>query len=102
MPRHRRTEHPTALKTFTDAELIEELSRRTIARDRERARSWCDDCANFGAWEGVTKMPKNFNPCRKGHEMQFQEPHGYGDDPNWGFYRLVCADRASFKEGSGR
>lgn len=96
--RHPKVEHPTALKAFTDAELIEELARRTRTRDKEREKSWCDDCANFKPWNGLDGMPENYNPCSKGHEMKFQEPVDYSDAIGWGFYRLVCADRTEIGE----
>lgn len=82
------------LKGFSDDRLIEELVRR-----RNNARSvtpehWCDECRNYVVWSEAKRtgeMPDDFNPCGKGHTMQFIMPIEINDDH--GYYRRVCADR---------
>lgn len=81
-----------ALSAATVDELLEELARRRSTRDQERSvDSWCDDCGHFKTWTGEGDAPAGFNPCSKGHTMQFRAPADYGDA--WGFYRRVCGDR---------
>jgi hypothetical protein len=79
------------LREATEDELLEELARRRNARQTTRVSKFCDTCANF-----ATKVDADdsYNPCTKGHTMNFQMPEGYPDaDDDWGFYRRVCADR---------
>jgi hypothetical protein len=83
---------------YSDDELIEELARRRNARELAKPEKWCGDCANFKTWNHDVEndrgaMPDNYNPCQRGHKMQFVVPEGYCDD-DYGFYRRVCGDRS--------
>lgn len=85
-------------KAFTDEQLIEELlRRRNDARTKAPPDRWCEDCAHFTTWseeERKGPMPEDFNPCTKGHKMQFQMPDDdYLFDAPYGFFRRICVDR---------
>lgn len=86
---------PMRLRGYTTAQLIEELVRRENGRETSKPKHWCHDCTNYVTWiDGKTpsmKMPEDYNPCQKRHEMKFMVPEDYGDE--YGFYRRVCADR---------
>jgi hypothetical protein len=74
--------------------LLEELIRRRNAEPVAKPKHWCHDCAHWKAWNEVPRegqMPDSFNPCTKGHTMQFVVPQEIDDEH--GFYRHVCADR---------
>jgi len=79
------------LAAFSDDELIEELARRKNARAVAAPEHWCHDCRNCLTWRGRGEPPNTFNPCSKGHTMQFIVPEEMDDE--WGYYRRVCADR---------
>lgn len=82
------------LKSFTDDQLIEELARRRNERTVATPEHWCHDCRNFVAWADAPRkgpMPDDYNPCAKGHRMQFVVPMEIDDE--YGYYRRVCADR---------
>lgn len=84
-----------SLHNFTTAQLIEELARRANKRTTRRPKHWCEDCAHFITWlDGKTPektMPDDYNPCTKGHTMQFIAPEEVSDE--YGHYLTVCADR---------
>lgn len=85
------------LKSCSDEDLLEELSRRVRVRaDRDERLGFkhCDECSHFEAFKGLVteNIPETFNPCTKGNTMSFRVPKAYGDV--WGFYRRVCSDRA--------
>lgn len=89
---------PSKLCEYSDEALMDELSRRMFARklDDSQSRVWCDDCSHFAPWNSLShrenlKMPEKFNPCTKGHKMDFQTPEEIGDE--YGFYRKWCRDR---------
>jgi len=80
----------SALSKYTAAELLEEVVRRANANEASEVKHWCEDCKNF--------VPKpdaddKYNPCSAGHTMSFKMPDGY-DFTDYGFYRLICSDRA--------
>lgn len=86
------------LSDFSEDELIEELARRRNAKPDvlpEDVCHWCHDCGNFIPWTNQRKkIPEDYNPCKKGHEMRFVVPDINGDPhADHGFFRLVCADR---------
>lgn len=83
------------LKKVPSDWLIEELIRRRNAEPVAKPKHWCHDCANFESWNAKQRagtMPDDFNPCTKGHAMQFVVPQEVNDEH--GFYRRVCQDRA--------
>ena len=88
-----------SLKSFSTAQLLEELARREEARARRKpVDDWCDDCRHFVPWGSLkgprSEMPDDYNPCSKGHQMSFREPETMADCyGNSGFYRRVCVDR---------
>ena len=83
------------LKAFSDEALMDELSRRSHERREREAFIYCDHCAHFKVWAQPGRahlpMPESYNPCEKGHKMQFMTPAEIGDD--YGFYRNGCRDR---------
>lgn len=82
------------LDSFTDDQLLEELVRRRNAAksDRTPAR-WCEECLNFKVWQKECDPPKNYNPCAKGHEMEFHTPRAWQSPDTFGYYRVICSDR---------
>lgn len=78
--------------------MLEEILRRRNKSEREAPdKQWCDHCNNFRGWRGKPDMiPDDYNPCTKGHEMNFLAPVDY-DDP-WGFWRRLCPDRIVMKD----
>jgi hypothetical protein len=85
------------LKDYSDGELINELARRNNVREKSRPEKWCHDCENFKGWDDDLErkhkaMTASYNPCQKGHKMQFVMPEDCGD-ADYGFYRRSCEDR---------
>ncbi len=78
------------LKQFSTDDLLAEIVRRRNAEQLDSPVQFCESCTNFVP---DPKSPDTYNPCSKGHKMQFKIPEGYDFD-NYGFYRRVCADRA--------
>ena len=76
------------LSKFSEAELLEEIVRRKNMREQKRPVKFCESCDNF-----VLTADDDANPCSKGHKLSFRMPDDYGDLDNFGFYRLICADR---------
>ena len=81
------------LDAFTDDQLLEEVIRRRNADDTAHRGDimFCDQCEHFVPWTEKAEVPKKYNPCSFGHDMQFRTPIGYEND--WGFFRRVCPDR---------
>jgi hypothetical protein len=82
------------LRGFTRAELLQELVRRENEGSKESCVPWCHDCRLFSPWDSSKahlEMPQDYNPCSKGHVMNFVAPDDFGAD--CGFYRNVCLDR---------
>ncbi|MFG5411473.1 hypothetical protein ABXN37_29275, partial [Piscinibacter sakaiensis] len=98
------------LATFTEDQLLEELIRRRNQRTTAHPEHWCHDCQHYKAWDEVERprdaigriprCPDDFNPCTKGHKMQFVVPEDYPDGQEWGYYRKVCADRLPVDGGA--
>lgn len=86
------------LADFSDDQLLEEILRRRNGDDDGRRDdiSFCDQCDHFVPWAEDTDMPKQYNPCSFGHDLQFRTPIGY-DCVSWGFFRRVCPDRLERK-----
>ncbi len=86
---------PMNLRRYSTAQLIEELARRANGRQTKQPKKWCHDCTHFMAWvDGKTPnmpCPDTYNPCTKGHAMQFMAPEEMDDE--YGFYLRVCPDR---------
>jgi hypothetical protein len=88
-----------SLKDFSTQELLEEVSRRkrTAENAGDVVENWCADCANFNAAKAIPEKDLDkYNPCIKGHTMDFKMPEGYCDD--FGFYRVLCSDRESLPQ----
>lgn len=67
---------------------------RSPRGSRRNVNIFCDGCANFEVWKGeADALPARYNPCSKKHRMSFRMPTSPISD-DWGFYRLVCEDRA--------
>lgn len=85
-----------SLKQFSTDELLAEIVRRRNSEAVSRPKAWCEDCAHF-----VPSMDINcgddYNPCSKGHVMQFHSPEDVHFD-EYGFYRTVCQDREPIPE----
>ena len=81
----------TTLREATELELLEELMRRRKAGSEFTYDRFCDVCDHFVPFEGKGDVPKTYNPCSKGHKMEFHAPEDYSDC--WGFYRIDCKDR---------
>ena len=79
------------LSKFSEAELLEEIVRRKNRREQKRPVRFCESCDHFVL--NADKDDDDANPCSKGHKMSFRMPENYGDLDNFGFYRLICADR---------
>lgn len=84
-----------SLADYSSDELLEELHRREINRERNKpVDRWCVDCAHFKFWKARSDPPDNYNPCQKKEEMSFRMPaeeDGPSPDPStWGFYRRGC------------
>lgn len=75
------------LERYSDRELLEELLRRN--KEKHAVRSWCEACPNF---KTDPSAKESYNPCQKGHKMDFQIPVDYSDE-DWGYYRDRCKDR---------
>lgn len=86
---------PILLRDYSTPQLIEELARRANERSVKRPPIWCHDCAHYLCWlDGATpsrRMPDDYNPCQKGHEMRFWVPEEI--DGEYGHFLPVCADR---------
>jgi len=83
------------LRKFSIDQLLSEIARRhKLEKNRRDGIQWCEGCKNFRPFKPLRaeEMPENYNPCRRGHEMQFLCPD-FGTDEGWGFYRRVCGDR---------
>lgn len=87
------------LKRFSDEQLLEEMVRRQRVRDERNERlafQPCDECKNFVFWRADGDPPDDYQPCSKGHQMKFRMPSGHNPyQEDWGFYRRICADRAT-------
>lgn len=90
------------LRRFSNAELLEELSRRENKKPKDdRPGNWCHECKFFTPWtvkNAHLTMPESYNPCAKGHVMNFIIPDDIGED--YGFYLNVCRDRVNLEEVS--
>ena len=88
-----------SLSQFSDDQLFEEIVRRRNADDAGSRGDikFCEDCEHFVPYEEQGEVPKRYNPCRFGHDLQFREPIGY-DFISWGFFRRVCDDRLEKEE----
>lgn len=86
---------------ITTDELLAEIVRRRNARISRRPIVNCEECQLFKpCGDGLSdKAMAAYNPCTKGHKMNFRAPEaddGPSDsNPDWGFYRNCCADRAT-------
>lgn len=84
-----------SLDNFTDQELMDELLNRRAEKELGFADiQYCHDCERFTPWSGRGDPPDSYNPCSKGHKMQFHmlEPWD-GPHDEHGFYRRICSDR---------
>ena len=82
------------LAEATTAQLVEELARRMnrIARD-EPPSHWCDECIYFRLGTRYQAERKDWNPCSKGHAMEFYVPQPHDGPETFGYFLDVCADR---------
>jgi hypothetical protein len=66
------------LAQFTDDQLIEEYLRRKNGDDGGRRDDirFCDQCEHFMPWTEDGDMPKKYNPCSFGHDLNFRVPVG--------------------------
>jgi hypothetical protein len=81
-----------SLEDYTTAKLMEEIAKRSNAREAKDIKHWCEDCDHF-----VFKPNADWrdNPCGKKHKVKFHVPADWGEmmGGHYGFYRLVCCDR---------
>lgn len=83
------------LKKIPSDDLENELHRRRRWREDHTPRPipYCDECSHFAAYTGGMDMMQNdYNPCQRGHKMNFRMPDG-PTTHDWGFYRIGCKDR---------
>lgn len=74
---------------------IKRMQEATRTRRIDMKIEYCDHCDSFLPWTSNKPIPDSYNPCIKGHKMQFRSPdeHNWtGED--WGFFRPRCADRS--------
>lgn len=89
------SERDISLRSASISQLVEELARRHNASSMdEPPEAWCDDCANFRYAGSESEGRKSYNPCMKRHQMEFYMPQPHDSPETFGFYRLVCKDRA--------
>lgn len=90
----------TPLRGATQEQLVEELARRLNENGRREAppEQWCDDCVHFQHGTGRVVDRKNYNPCKKRHQMQFYVPQPWDSPECFGYYVEVCADREARPE----
>ena len=93
-PLDRKVRRP-AIRDYSEAELLEELSRRRGLRMGNKPKNWCDECHNFAASDDP-KLTKD--PCAKNHAMHFLMPESAGDY-EWGYYRRWCRDWTPRQDG---
>lgn len=94
---------PRPLSSFTDQQLLEELARRAAdkAAGSDQPKRWCEACRHYRTLPRSipigSREEQSYNPCTKGHAMEFQMPDGY-EFYDYGYYRLVCGDRSDLDE----
>lgn len=88
-------EDPMRLRRYSTNQLVGELARRANGEPTRKPEHWCDECTHFVPWSEHAQrkkpMPDDYNPCEKGHAMQFITPEEIDDE--WGHFLHVCADR---------
>lgn len=83
----------TPLSQYSTIALIDELRRREGDTHVYSPITPCDECAHYRVWKSLNQGHiDDYNPCSKGHSMQFRAPTSAGD-ACWGFYRPGCSDR---------
>lgn len=85
----------TDLSSCSLDDLLAEVVRR---RNEQRAAEgeelpWCDDCAHFRLWTKYGDPPRTYNPCARGHEMEFKVPEDWEPPETFGYFRRICVDR---------
>lgn len=72
---------------------ITELEAKGVAAYQvpQKDAIWCEQCTQFVPMDNP---PKDYNPCKKGHIMNFFQPHNWPDD-EYGFFVESCADYES-------
>lgn len=100
---HVKSKRPPSLSAFTDDQLQAELARRLRARSDDREREplpWCYNCVRFLFWTETRDPPDDYNPCEKGHKMNFRMPADISEAHrgDYGHYLRRCADRVE-REG---
>lgn len=83
---------------FSREELLAELVRRENLPRDEQLAPWCEDCAQFKPYAGSGEVPPRYNPCSRGHRMNFWVPQPWESPETFGHYRPVCEHRKSMPE----